>query len=176
MSEKVVPTELIIEESEVIKRYPVTEAIEIVRCRTAIFFHSTCFWVVSRPTMANNMKGGALFEQLQWYCDYQDNREEYPEDERWKYDVICEMMVNLFTLPLDVFTDADFFLDVSNRILEERNKFYDRLTKEAETPHEDTLEDALDNAAFEAQVRVFEEIDKELKDIARKDASERGTN
>ena len=166
------PVELCIEVKEVVKRYPITEAIEIVRCKTAIFFHSTCFWVVSKPTMANNLKGGALFEMLSWYCDYQDGRDSYTEEEREKYDTICAMIVNILTLPLDSFTDMDFFLDLANDILTRRNAFYERLAKEAEVVHEETLEDALENAAFEQEVAIQEAAVEELKKMAEGDASQ----
>ena len=76
MSKKdIKPVELCIAVDDVVKRYPVTEAMEIVRCKTCFFFHSTGFFAVSRPTVANNLQGGALFETLRWYCDYMDEVE-----------------------------------------------------------------------------------------------------
>ena len=160
--------ELCIENDEVVKRYPVTEAIEIVRCKTSIFFHSTGFFAVSKPTLANNLKGGALFEMLQWYCDYKDNREEYTPEEQERYDTICDMMVTIFTLPLDVFTDIDFMLDVADSILQKRNEYYGRLIAEAETPRAETLEDALENIAFEGEMLATKEALKEIKELAEK--------
>ena len=168
MSENIKPIELCIEADEVVKRYPVTEAIEIVRCRTCIFFHSTGFFVVSRPTLANNMKGGALFETLKWYCDYMDSREDTPEDERDTYDNFAALIVNVLSLPIDIFTDVDFMLDVSDYILKKRNEYYDKLWKEAGKTRGETLDDVLDNVAYEGEVLAQEALMKELNEMAEK--------
>ena len=165
---KVVPVEVCIEQSEVVKRYPITEALEIVRCKTAIFFHSTCFWVVSKPTLANNMKGGALFEMLQWYCDYQDERDKYSAEDQEKYDTLCAVIVNLLTIPLDAFTDINYCLDLGDATLKLRNEYYERLAKEAENVKEETLEDALADAEFEGEMMMQEQIASELKEMAEK--------
>ena len=160
--------ELCIENDEVVKRYKVTDAIEIVRCKTSIFFHSTGFFAVSKPTLANNLKGGALFEMLQWYCDYKDSRDEYTPEEQVRYDTVCDMIVVILTLPLDVFTDIDFMLDIADSILQKRNEYYGRLVTEAATPREETLEDVLENVAFEGEVRASEEALREIREIAKK--------
>lgn len=165
---KVAPVELCIECDDVIKRYPVSEAIEIVRCRTSIFLHSTCFWMVSKPTLANNLKGGALFEMLQWYCDYMDEREKYSDEDKEKFDTITAMMVNALTLPLDIFTDMDFMLDISDYILEKRSAYYGRLVKEASEEKPETLEDAMANLEFEASVLAEEALKSELSEMAKK--------
>lgn len=164
------PVELAIECDEVVKRYPISEAIEIVRCKTAIFLHSTCFWVVSKPTLANNMKGGAFFEMLSWYCDYMDERGDYTEEDKQKFDTIGAMIVNILTLPLDVFTDMDFMLDIANYILDKRTEYYQRLFDEASKEKPETLEDAFENAQFEAQVLAEEAIKNELSELAKKNA------
>ena len=166
------PVELCIECDEVVKRYKVTEAIEIVRCKTAIFLHATGFFVVSRPTLANNLKGGALFETLQWYCDYMDKRDEYNAEDQEAYDAYAAMIVNALTLPMDVFTDMDFCIAVSTDILHKRNEYYERLQKQAAEPHQETLEDALANAAFEGEVLAGEQIKKELGELAEKTKSD----
>ena len=139
------PVELCIECDEVVKRYKVTEAMEIVRCKTSIFFHSTGFFAVSKPTLANNLKGGALFEMLQWYCDYMDSRDDYTPEEQEKYDTVCAMVVNILAQPLDIFTDMDLMLDISGYILKKRGEYYKRLVEESEKPRQDTLEDELKN-------------------------------
>lgn len=161
---KVIPVELEIPVEDVIKRYKITEALEIVRTTHCIFFHSTCFWVVSKPTMANSLRGGALYEMLTWYCDYQDDREQYTKEKQERYDTLCSVIATILTLPMDVFTDIDFTLDVANYILERRTAYYEALAKEAEQEKPDTLEDALDNARFEAEVMAAEE----MKDEARR--------
>lgn len=171
MSNKITDVELCIEQSEVIKRYKISEAIEIVRCRTAIFFHSTCFWVVSKPTVANNLKGGALFEMLTWYCDYQDERDKYPEDERANYDTLCAVIAGLLSLPLDVFTDIGFCLDIADYVTKRRNQYYEVLIKEAEEEKPETLEDALADAEYEAEVLMQEQLADDLKKMAA-DAAE----
>lgn len=171
MSDKITNVEICIEESEVVKRYPVSEAVEIVRCRTAIFFHSTCFWVVSKPTLANNMKGGALFEMLSWYCDYQDERDSYPAEQQESYDTLCSVIAGILSLPLDVFTDINFCLDIADYITKRRNEYYEALIKEAEQEKPETLEDALADAEYEAEVLMQEQLVDDLKKMAV-DASE----
>lgn len=161
------PVELCIECDDVVKRYQVTDAMEIVRCRTSIFFHSTGLFVVSKPTLANNLQGGALFETLRWYCDYMESREQYTQDEQDKYDTIAAMVVNILSLPLDVFTDMDFMIDVADQILRLRNEYYERLQKEAAELKPETLEDALENSAFEGEVLATEQLVNEANAMAR---------
>lgn len=157
------PVELCVEVSDVDKRYPITEAMEIVRCKDCIFFHSTGFFAVSKPTLANNLKGGALFETLRWYCDYQDSRDDYSAEEQERLDTVAAMVVNVLTLPLDVFTDTDLMLDISDYILRRRQEYYDRLSREASEPHAGTLDDAVENANFEGEVLAQESIIGGLK-------------
>ena len=168
---QVKPVELCIECDEVVKRYPVTEAIEIVRCNSAIFFHSTGFFAVSKPTLANNLKGGALFETLQWYCDYMDSRDDYSKEDQERYDAVAAMMVNVLTLPLDVFTDIDLMIDISDFILKKRNEYYERLQAEASVLKPETVEDAIANATFEAEVAAGEQLVKEIKEIAQRNGT-----
>lgn len=169
MSKKITnPVELLIEEGDIVKRYKVTEAIEIVRCRTFIYLHATGFFVVSKPTLANNLHGGALFETLKWYCDYMDKRDEYNAEDQEQYDTICAMIINALTLPLDIFTNQDFMVDVSNEIIKKRNAYYERLQKEAAEPRKDTLEDELANIAFEAEVMAGEQVKEDLAKLGEK--------
>ena len=169
------PVELCIESDDVVKRYPITEAIEIVRCKTSFFFHSTGFFVVSKPTLANNMQGGALFETLRWYCDYMDSRENCPQDEQEKFDTVAAMVANILSLPLDVFTDMDFMIDVADQILRMRNEYYERLQKEAAEPKQDSLEDELENVAFEGEVLALEQLANDAKTMTGKKDGTDGT-
>lgn len=164
----VIPVELIVEEKSVVKRYPVTDAIEVVRCKTAIFLHATCFWVVSKPSLANNGRGGALYEMLDWYCDYMDDREEYDEEERERFDAISAAIINILTLPMDAFTDMDYCLAVATDILHQRTEYYNRLSEEAEKEHEETFEDAVEDAAMAAEDEFNKELARELQDLAEK--------
>lgn len=175
MSKEINPVELCIEADEVVKRYPVTEALEIVRCRTSIFFHATGFFAVSKPTLANNFKGGALFETLKWYCDYMDERESYTPEQQEAYDVYAAMIVSVLCLPLDVFTDVEFLLDVANYITQKRNEYYEKLIAEASQERQETLEDALENAAFEGEVLAQEAMVKELGELAKKNGDAVGS-
>lgn len=168
MSKEIKPVELCIEADEVVKRYPVTEAIEVVRCRTSIFLHSTGLFVVSKPTLANNLQGGALFETLRWYCDYMDSRDEYTDEDKERHDTFAAMIVNILTLPMDIFTDVDFMLDIADYLVKKRNEYYERLQDEASRPREETIDDALENAAFEGEVLASERVVKELGKMAKK--------
>lgn len=165
MAEKIEPMEIDIAVKDVVKRYPVTEATEIVRCRTSIFFHSTCFWVVSKPTVANNGRGGALYEMLTWYCDYKDNRDTFSAEEQQTYDTLCDMVINILTVPLDIFTDMDYCLDVAQSIIEKRSAFYERLAQEASVEREETEADAIANAEFEEDVRLAEQLGREIEEL-----------
>lgn len=164
----VIPVELIIEEGSVVKRYPISEAMEIVRCKTAIFLHSTCFWVVSKPTLANNMRGGALYEMLDWYCDYMDSRDEYTDEERDTFDIVCTMIVNILSLPLDAFTDMNYCIDVAHHILTSRADYYNRIADEATKESEENFGDALEDAVLEAEEELREELAGELRDLSEK--------
>jgi hypothetical protein len=168
----IVPVELQIDEASVVKRYPISGAIEIVRCKAAIFLHSTCFWLVSKPTLANNGRGGALYEMLEWYCDYQDYRQEYTEAEREKFDTICAMVVNILTLPMDAFTDMDYCVALAADILEKRTEYYNRLAEEAEKGSEETFEGAVKDAEMAAELEFSEGLREEVRDLAEKDKGE----
>lgn len=155
-----VASELNLATKDVVKRYKVTEALEVVRCRKAIFLHSNSFWVVSKPTLANNAKGGSLYEMLSWYCDYMDNREKYSPDDQRTNDVMCTMIISDLMLPLDVFVDMKFCIDISQFIMTKRADFYEAL---ANTPYVEKDEE--DEEALE-QIRQGLELDAELKKLS----------
>lgn len=166
------PVELEIRESDVIKRYPVTEAMEIVRCKTCIYFHSTGMFLVSKPTLANNMEGGALFEQLTWLCNFLDQRDEMPEGKDKEIcDTVHSMIVNVLSMPLDIFTDDTFFLNVSTYILNARNIYYEYLNKVASEVKDETVEDMLQNQLFEQRVMLAEQMRRELSGESNKTVS-----
>ena len=109
------------------------------------------------------MQGGALYEMLSWYCDYMDRRDEMEDsDEKDIFDTVCAQIANILSLPLDVFTDTAFMLNISNYILKARNIYYDALAKQAEAGHEDTVQDLIDNQLFEERVKMSEELKVEL--------------
>ena len=164
----VVPVELMIECEDVLGRYPVTDSVEVVRCKTAIFLHTTCFWVVAKPTLANNGRGGALYEILNWYCDYMENWDEYEGEERENYDTVCMIVGSILTLPLDAFTDMDFCTGIANDILTRRTAYYERLDEEANKERPETVEDLLKNAEYVASVAAGQEILDELAGLAKK--------
>lgn len=152
------PMEIHIEESEVRERYKITEAMEIIRCDTKICFHTPYFWVISKPSLANNLKGGALYETLEWLCDYKANRNEYSEEDRERYDTYVNVVVSLLALPLDVFTDMDFTLDIATDVMEKRAAYYERLTQKAKEIKKETLEEINENLQFEASLEAEAEM------------------
>lgn len=159
-----VASELHLPTKDVIKRYKVTEAIEVVRCKKVIFLHSNSFWVVSKPTLANNAKGGTLYEMLTWYCDYMDNRDNYSPEEQKSNDIMCTMIVSDLLLPLDVFVDMEFCIDISKYIMTKRADFYEALANAPYVEKDEEDEEALE------QIRQGLEMDAELKRL-----SENGT-
>ena len=148
----IVPVELEIPVEEVVKRYPITDSWEIVRCKGCFFFHSTCFWVVAKPTLANNGQGGALYEWLEMYCDYMDNRDDFPADEQEQRDILCQLTAQVLSLPLDIFSDLNFCLDVAMFITQKRTERFEEIIKQSEQKVELTKQDILDNAEFEAMM------------------------
>lgn len=185
----VVPVEVTIPVDEVIKRYPITSSTEIVRTKNAIFFHSTCFWVISKPTLANNMRGGALYEQLEWFCDYMDSRSEYNSEEKQVYDTVCAMIGNILTLPLDAFTDMsyteevngeevvhDFFVDVASSILELRNIYYSKIMEQAGAENPETPEDTIALQKIAEEAIITDLLEEEVSKLAEKDGSNRSAS
>lgn len=153
----IVPVELEIPVEEVVRRYPITDAWEIVRCKTCFFFHANSFYVVSKPTLANNGKGGALYEWLEMYCDYVDNKDDFTPDQREYRDILCQLTAQVLSLPLDIFTDMDYCVDVAMYITQKRTELFEKVLKEAEKPVVISPEDAVLNAEFE---KVVEEESK----------------
>ena len=115
---------------------------------------------MSKPTLANNAKGGSLYEMLSWYCDYMDNREKYSPDDQRTNDVMCTMIISDLMLPLDVFVDMKFCIDISQFIMTKRADFYEAL---ANTPYVEKDEE--DEEALE-QIRQGLELDAELKKLS----------
>lgn len=153
--------ELEISSDEVLARYEVSEAIELVRCRTAIFLHCNGYWLVSRPTMANNGKGGALYEMLSWYCEWIDRRKDATQTEKDTNDALSTIIVSLLTLPLDVFTDMDFMIGIAHEVITRRAEYYAKL---ASTPlKKETEHDIVENEAFRKTVLAEEELKKRAK-------------
>lgn len=161
-------------EEDVEARYNVTETLEVVKCRNAVFLHCNGFWVVSKPTMANNGQGGALYQTMLWLCDTLASGN---ADENVR--TLVSMMAMVLTLPLDCFADMHykdedgeehtFFMDVATAVVTLREQYYTRIAKEAETVHEETEEDLRKNAEFYARVNMAEEARQELKELAAKE-------
>ena len=156
------PVELEILSDEVKARYEVSGALELVRCRTAIYLHCNGYWLVSRPTMANNGKGGALYEILSWYCDWMDRRKDATQAEKDTNDALCSMIVSLLTLPLDVFTDMDFMVGIAHEVITRRAEYYGRL---ASMPlKEETEQDVAENEVFRNAILAEEELKNRAKE------------
>lgn len=154
------PVEICIEPDEVVKRYPIGSSMEILRCSTKFCFKSPYVWLVVKPSLANNLSGGALYETLEWCCDYMDSRENLPEDEVERNDTFVQMVVHLLTIPMDAFTDMDYTFELADAIITRRVAFYDRIAKQAQKVREDTMEDIVANLAFEQQIEVAEQVAK----------------
>lgn len=160
------PIELEILCKDVVKRYPIDKYMEIVRCKTCFFFHAAGIFTVVKPTIANNGKGGALFQMMEWYCDYKDSRDTLEDKDMLEsYDTLCLMIENLMTVPLDAFTDVEFMINISNDILKRRDEYYKKVRQEASVEREETLEDELENLDFQAEVLVHEAIINELESL-----------
>ena len=155
------PVEIEIASDEVKSRYEVSGAIELVRCRTAIYMHCNGYWLVSRPTMANNGKGGALYEMLSWYCGWMDRRKDATQAEKDTNDALATIIVSLLTLPLDVFTDMDFMTGIAHEVITRRSEYYGRL---ASMPlKEETESDVVENEAFRKSVLAEENLRERAK-------------
>lgn len=149
-SASVGPMELEIPESEIEKRYPVTEAIEIVKCRKEILLHASNYYMVVRPGASNSFAGGSLYQALKWYCESLDSAGEKSEEERGVNESYRAMMVMLLTLPLELFGDVQYSTDVALACIKEKSKYYKRLfeTARARGAAPETEADAIANADF----------------------------
>lgn len=149
------PVEIEVPESEVVKRYNVTDAIEVVKCRKEVLLHCANYWLVVRPGSANNFAGGSLYQALQWYCDSIDGADEAGEEGRKLDESFRSLMVMLLTLPLEIFGDTQYAADLATAVMREKRKYYERLLEKAHergvTP--ETEADAEVNAEFMERVQ-----------------------
>lgn len=165
------PVELCIEPDEVKKRYPIGSSMEILRCSAKFCFKSPYIWLVVKPSLANNLGGGALYETLEWCCDYMDSRENLPEDEVERNDTFVQMVIHILTLHMDAFTDIDFTFEIAEAIITRRTAFYERIAKQAQEIRQDTLEDIVANLAFEQQIEEsIKSAGQEAKKKGKKNA------
>ena len=163
------PIEVEVLTKDVEKRYNLGGSAEMIMCKTCIVYHQNGYYVVSKPTMANNLKGGALFEMLQWFCDWQDARdEETDEEKKERNDTLCMMIAHLLTVPCDAFTDVEFMVDIADYIINRRARYYESLVEKAKEEKPETLEDALDNLEFEAETAISEQIAGEIVELGKK--------
>ena len=149
------PTEIDIPVSEVVKRYPVTEAIEVVRCKKEVFLHSANFYLVVRPGVANNMQGGSLYQALVWFCESIDRRDTETDEEKTLHAQYRDLMIALLTLPSEMFGDVEYSVALGKAITEEKVKYYERLLKTARERGllPETEGDAKANAEFAEAVQ-----------------------
>lgn len=164
------PVEIEVPESEVVKRYPVTEAIEIVKCRKEMLLHVSNFYLVVRPGVANNFAGGSLYQALKWYCESIDNDSSYTEEERQTNADYRAVMIMLLTLPLEMFGDAEYSVNLALAVLTEKRNYYRRLSDEAALrgAAPETEDDAIANAEFVESVKrtgaIVEAVEKLVGD------------
>lgn len=144
------PMEIEVPESEVKKRYAVTDAIEIIKCRKEILLHAANYYLVVRPGASNNFAGGSLYQALKWYCESVDNDTEKSEEERSVNESYRSMMIMLLTLPLELFGDVQYSTDVALACIKEKAKYYRRLFESAKNrgAAPETEADAIANADF----------------------------
>lgn len=144
------PMELEVPESEVEKRYAVTEAIEIIKCRKEILLHASNYYMVVRPGVSNNFAGGSLYQALKWYCESMDSDTEKSEEECGVNESYRSMMIMLLTLPLELFGDVQYSTDVALACIREKAKYYKRLFESARErgTAPETEADAMANADF----------------------------
>lgn len=148
------PAEIEVPESEVVGRYPVTDAVEVVRCRKEMLLHVSNYWLVVRPGVADNMAGGSLYQALKWFCDSIDSPSD-SEEGRKTSEEYRSLMVTLLTLPLEMFGDVEYSVDLALAVLSEKRKYYGRLAKDAALigAAPETEADAASNAEFVDAVR-----------------------
>lgn len=150
--------ELAIATEDIVGRHSVTEAIELVKTKTAIYLHSNGFWLVSKPTFANNMKGGALYEMLNIIFDWLEGKEEVNPEEKEFRETAITAAISTLLLPQDVFADFDFFIDIATYINKKRSELYKSIEAQSQEPTQETPESIALDKAFEDSVMEAERI------------------
>jgi len=154
----VVPVEVMVPEDEVVCRYKIAEGVEIVKCRTCIVFRHSNMSMVVNPTMAKD--GGSLYSTLKWFCDYQES-DKKDED----LDNYCLVIVHLLSLPVDLFYDIPFCVDIAGYVFKKQSECYEALLNRL---NKETEEDVMANDQFASDIRDAEEFNEAMKEMARK--------
>lgn len=162
---------------EVVKRYPLGSGWELVKCRRGIYFKGLNYYAVSIPIHGTDGKEGSLYEMLNWICEYMDRRdEEYTDDkERGLRDTIRDLAIQILSLPMEAFSDDDFFMTVSGDIIDRKNYYYLDIAKKLgiEIPsHKQVEAEVMDYYGSDRR-----EIERNLKrEHAQRIDSERANN
>lgn len=157
-----------IPENEITERITVTEGIELIRYSEGIALHFGGMWLVSRPTESLNVRGGSLYETLDNLCElYSGKKQDADEDLK----AFGTAAISTLLLPVELFSDAQYFIDIARYVLDRRTQLYNAIVRKAE---EGSYPDPIGDAEFMATVRQAEQLADMLADAKDEKAQENG--
>ena len=156
-----VPTEVIVPLEDVIKEYDFGSFF-ISRCKNCFVWKTANYRAVIEPSynygISNN--GGSLYSVLTEICDLADKKDigTITDDEEKSYDISILFISVAFTLPVMMFSDVTFAINVYNHIMDE---FKASLERAQSKLSEETAEDVAANQEFERIMRDEAETRKQ---------------
>lgn len=161
-----VPVEVIVPLEDVIKEYGFG-SIFISRCKNCFVWKTANYRAVIEPSynydLSNN--GGSLYSVLTEICDIADKRDAgtITDDEEKSYDISIMLVSVAFTLPVMMFSDVTFAINVYKHIMDE---FKASLERAKSKLNEETPEDIAANQEFE---RIMREAAATKEEAGKKD-------
>ena len=155
------PVEVIVPLEDVIKEYDFGSFF-ISRCKNCFVWKTANYRAVIEPSynydLSNN--GGSLYSVLTEICDLADKKDAgtITDDEEKSYDISIMLVSVAFTLPVMMFSDTTFAINVYNHIMDE---FKASLERAQSKLNEETAEDVAANQEFERIMREEAEARKQ---------------
>lgn len=150
------PYEVAVPLEDVIKEYDFG-SYHISRCRNCFVWKTAGYRAVIEPMYNYDLSngGGALYSVLTELCDIADKKDAgtATEDESTSYDLSLMMLSVAFSLPVMMFSDAEFAVNVYKHILDELQAMLERTQSRL---NEETPEDIAKNQMFEQMMREAE--------------------
>lgn len=163
-----VPVEVFVPLMDVLKEYDFG-SFHISRCKNCFVWKTVNFRSVVEPSYNYDMSngGGALYASLTELCELADKMADMTatDDEKMSYEISLMLTGPAFSLPVLMFSDPIFAVNVFKCIMDEMKKMIER---KSENLREESQEDIAKNQAFEAIMREDAEARAQAEEEAGK--------
>ena len=168
MQRSLEPYEVAVPLDDVIKEY-VFDSYRISRCRNCFVWKTSGFSAVVKPVYNYDLSngGGSLYSVLTEICDLADKKDAgtITDDEEKSYDISIMLVSVAFTLPVMMFSDTTFAINVYMNIMDE---FKASLERVQGSLNDEAPEDIAKNQMFENMMMESEAARKHVAEAKKK--------